>query len=139
MKFGDERGRIKQIRKAIRAKEILVSVEPKTRKIIGFIHAVTRNDPISSGPTLYIAAFYVQEQFRQRGIGTIMLRHIIARAIIQGAVAIEVATAQRPAFRLYKKFGFSQYRADIGEVLLGLNLKKFKTKAKKGKRLGKVN
>jgi ribosomal protein S18 acetylase RimI-like enzyme len=123
LKFGDKHGRMNEIRKAIKAKEILVSIDPKTTKIIGFINAIIRNDPISSGPILHIAAFYLRPKFRSRGIGTRMLKYIIVEAKMRGVVAIEVSTAQRPAYRLYRKLGFRQYRADIGEVLLGLDLK----------------
>jgi ribosomal protein S18 acetylase RimI-like enzyme len=124
LKFGDKHGRMNEIRKAIKAKEILVSIDPKTTKIIGIIDGIIRNDPISSGPVLYIAALYLRPEFRRRGIGTRMLKYTIVGAKMRGVVAIEVSTAQRPAYRLYRKLGFRQYRADIGEVLLGLDLRK---------------
>ena len=55
-----------------------------------------------------------------------MLRLALDRAIARGAVGAEVATAHPKAIKLYKKFGFSQYKAKIGEILLWLNLKKRK-------------
>jgi ribosomal protein S18 acetylase RimI-like enzyme len=62
------------------------------------------------------------------GLGSRMLKMLLKNAIQEGVVGAEVATAQRGAVRLYSKFGFSQYRAEIGEILLGLDLKKAKTK-----------
>jgi hypothetical protein len=59
-----------------------------------------------------------------------MLETSIRKAESEGAIAVEVATAQKPAFLLYKKFGFTQFRADMGEVLLGIDLKKSNRKLK---------
>lgn len=96
------------------------------------------NDPISSGPTVYVASFYLKKDFRRRGIGSLLLGFLLLRALRQGAVGIEVATAQRPAFKLYKKFGFTRYYADFGERMLGLDLKKLKKNEKGSRRLLKL-
>lgn len=138
LNFGERKGRIQQIRRSIRAKELIVAVDPNFGGPIGFIQGIISNDPISSGPVVYIASFYLRKEFRRRGIGSRLLGVLLKRAIRQGAVGAEVATAQRHAFKLYKKFGFSRYRADIGEVMLGLNLKKLKNNCKLLKLLDKV-
>ncbi len=52
---------------AIKFKEVIVANDSKG-KVIGFIHGIVHNDPISSGPLLSITAFYVREAFRDKGI-----------------------------------------------------------------------
>jgi ribosomal protein S18 acetylase RimI-like enzyme len=126
LNFGDRRGRLQQVKRAIRAKEIIISLESKVERPIGFIQGIIQNDPISSGPIVYISSFYLQKQFRHKGIGSAMLRFLLRGALRRGAVSAEVATAQLPAFKLYRKFGFTQYHSDIGEVLLGLNFKELR-------------
>lgn len=100
LNFGERKGRLQQIRKSISAKEIMVAAD-STGKPFGFIQGVMLNDPISSGPVLYIDSFYLQQEYRHKGIGSQLLSALLERAIRQGVVGAEVATA-RPAFRLYK-------------------------------------
>jgi ribosomal protein S18 acetylase RimI-like enzyme len=126
LNFGEPKGRIKEIKKSIRDKELLVAIDRELDEPIGFIQGMLSNDTISSGPIVYIASFYLKVRFRRKGIGSMLLGALLRRARSQGAVGVEVATAQRPAFKLYKKFGFTRYHADFGERLLGLDLKKMK-------------
>jgi ribosomal protein S18 acetylase RimI-like enzyme len=124
LNFGTNEGRLKEIRKSIGAHEIIVSQDRRTNDLSGFIHGIIHNDPISGAPLVYITAFYVRKEFRGMGLGSMMLRLLLKRAIAKGVVGAEVATSQPKAIRLYKKFGFSQYKAEIGEIQLELNLKK---------------
>lgn len=52
-----------------------------------------------------------------------MLETSIRKAKCKGVVAVEVATAQKPALLLYRKLGFTQFTGDFDEVLLGLDLR----------------
>lgn len=131
LNFGDLEGRIKEIKKAIRAKELLVAVDLERDEPVGFIQGMLSNDPISSGPIMYIASFYLKKEFRRLGIGSKLLASLLKRSLKLGAVGVEVATAQRPAFKLYEKFGFSRYHADFGERMLGLDLNKNVRKRRK--------
>jgi hypothetical protein len=60
--------RLGEIRKAIRANEILVAEDRRTKDLIGFNHSIIHNDPISGGPLVYITAFYIRKQFRGKGL-----------------------------------------------------------------------
>ena len=128
LKFEKE-GRLQQIRRAIKAREIIVSMDKKTDKVVGFIHGIIHNDPISCGPLLYITALYIRAPFRRRGIGSLMVKQITQKALEDHRiVGVEITTAHWDALKLYKKLGFSQFKADFGEILLNLDIKKWKEK-----------
>jgi len=113
--------RLNQIKKAIREREILVAVDPDTQRVVGFVHAILHNDPISGGQLVYVTAFCVQKDFREMGVGSPMLKILLVRAAKNGAVGAEVSTTSRRAIKLYKRLGFKQFKGDIGEILLGLD------------------
>ena len=120
--------RISEIRKAIKHREIVVAATPnpvessKRENIVGFVHGIVHNDPISAGPLLYITSLYVKHAFRRQGIGTSLLGFIIDRSVKYWSIeGVEVATAWRPALRFYKRLGFSQYKADFGEKLVQID------------------
>jgi ribosomal protein S18 acetylase RimI-like enzyme len=127
LKEGTIEGRLEEIRKTIRAKEILVAEDRRrTKELVGFIHSIIHNDPISCGPLVYITAFYVQKQLRGKGIGSRMLEQVLDNSLANGVVGAEVATSHPRAIKLYRRFGFSQFKAEIGEIQLGLDLIKRK-------------
>ena len=119
--------RVREIRRAIKDQEIVVaapspvgSSEPEN--LVGFVHGIVHNDPISAGPLLYITSLYVKHTFRRQGVGSCLLAFIIDRSVKHWSIeGIEVATAWRPALRFYKRLGFSQYRADFGEMLVQID------------------
>ena len=113
--------RLNQIKKAIREREILVAVDPDKRRVVGFVHAILHNDPISGGQLVYVTAFYGRKDFREMGVGFRLLKILMARAAKNGAVGAEVSTTSRRAIKLYRRLGFKQFKGDIGEILLGLD------------------
>ena len=120
--------RISEIRKAVKAREIVVAVaqssvgSSKPGNLIGFVHSIVHNDPISAGPLLYITSLYVKQAFRGQGVGSSLLGFIIDRSVKHWSIeGVEVATAWRPALSFYKRLGFSQYRADFGEKLVQID------------------
>ncbi len=127
--------RISEIRKAIKDREIVVAATPNTIKslkrenLVGFVHGIVHNDPISAGPLLYITSLYVKQAFRRQGIGSSLLGFIIDRSVKhRSIVGVEVATAWRPALRFYERLGFRQYRADFGEKLVQLDIETWRAR-----------
>jgi ribosomal protein S18 acetylase RimI-like enzyme len=117
-----ERDRTSSITKSISRREILVATEGKKGKeiLIGFVHGIVHNDPISGGSRLFVTSLYVKPSHRNRGVGTKLLKSLISEAKIEkGIVGVEISTIHRKAVRFYKaKFGFVQVKGDIGEVFL---------------------
>lgn len=102
-------------------------------KVIGFIHGIVHNDPISCGPLLFITAFYIIPRFRRKGKGTLMLDLIIKEASSENRIqGVEISTSHRRALRLYRRLGFRQFRADFGEIFLNLDLEKRKGSQRDG-------
>ena len=121
----DNKGRVLSIRRSIRHEEIFVATEIKDRKsLVGFNHGIIHVDVIDGGNKLFLTAFYVKPQFRRKGLGSKMLGLIIDKAIKKHKIAgVEVSTIRKDAVRFYKeKFGFFQFKGDIGEVFLSLDI-----------------
>ena len=118
--------REESIMRAIKNSELLVA--EKQDKVVGFIHYIMHEDIIDGGLNSFITAFYVAPEFRNRGIGSSLLREAIRDALGKGALGIETSTANPNARRLYEKHHFRQFmgRWTMGEVLLELDTKKHK-------------
>jgi ribosomal protein S18 acetylase RimI-like enzyme len=121
-----KRGRLAEIRRAIRAREIVVATKgrtPSQREIlIGLVHGSVHNDPISAGPLLYITSLYVADAFRRQGVASSLLHFIISRGVRRWTIqAVEVATVSKTALKFYRKLGFRQFKQDIGEILVQLD------------------
>ena len=127
-----KRGRTEEILKAIEHKEIVVASTPTapsstaTEHLVGFVHGIIHNDPISAGPLLYITALFVKHGFRRQGIGYSLLDAIIRRSVRYWSIeGVEVATALSGALGFYKRLGFTQFKADFGEILVQVEPKTF--------------
>ncbi len=126
--------RIREIRRAIKDREVVVAApspvgSSNPENLVGFVHGIVHNDPISAGPLLYVTSLYVKQAFRRRGIGTSLLGFIIDRSVKYRSIeGVEVATARRPALRFYKRLGFSQYKADFGEKLVQIDSETWRTR-----------
>ena len=121
-----------EIRKAIKHKEIVVATLPiadtsrQAERLVGFVHGIVHNDPISAGPLLYITALFVKHDFRRQGIGYSLLDAIIKRSVRYWSIeGVEVPTALSSALRFYKRLGFTQFKADFGEILVQVEPKTF--------------
>ena len=131
MRFS-KRNRTEEIKKAIHLREIVVATTGKVggqaggQKIVGFIHGIIHCDPISAGPLLFLTSFYVKPGFRRRALGSRLLDFIIEQSIKRSRiVGVEVSTVRKYALEFYKARGFEQFQGDFGEVLLGLDVKKW--------------
>lgn len=101
----------------------------KPDSLVGFVHGVVHNDPISAGPLLYITALFVKRRYRRQGIGWSLLDFIISRSVQRWTIeGVEVTTALRNALKFYKRLGFSQFKAEIGEILVQIEPETFWTK-----------
>jgi ribosomal protein S18 acetylase RimI-like enzyme len=127
LSFGSPNSRVDELRKAIRKKEIIVAVNnmPRKGRVVGFVHGSLHTYPISGGPLLCITSLYVVKRFRGLGVGSQMLRMLLRRARSEGALSAELGTSRRRAIKFYKRLGFSQFKGDMGEIHLGLDLKKY--------------
>ena len=112
------------IKRAVKNSELLVA-ESKG-KVIGFIHYVIHEDIIDGGPNAFITCFYVEDEFRNKRIGSLLLDRAIEDAVRKGAVGIETSTASPDARRLYERHNFEQFMGKwtMGEVFLELNMEK---------------
>lgn len=118
--------REESIKHAVKNNELLVA--EKQDKVVGFIHCVMHEDIIDGGLNSFITAFYVTPEFRNRGVGSSLLREAIRDALDRGAVGIETSTANPDAKRLYEKHHFRQFMGGwtMGEVFLELDMKEHK-------------
>jgi GNAT superfamily N-acetyltransferase len=118
--------REKSIKHAAENGELLVA--EKQGKVVGFIHYILHEDIIDGGLDSFITAFYVAPEFRNRRVGSSLLKEAIRDALDRGAVGIEASTANPDARRLYEKHHFRQFMGEwtMGEVLLELDMKKYK-------------
>lgn len=126
--------REKSIKRAGRNKELLVA--ECEGEVIGFIHYVMHEDIVDGGLNCFITAFYVAPEFRQKGVGSNLLRLAMRDALAKGAVGIETSTANPDARRLYEKHHFRQFMGkwSMGEVFLELNMKQCEPKLKRALR-----
>jgi ribosomal protein S18 acetylase RimI-like enzyme len=131
--------RIREIRRGIKDREIVVAAaqspvgSSKPENLVGFVHGIVHNDPISAGPLLYITSLYVKHGFRRQVIGTSLLGFIIHRSVKYRAIeGVEVATARRPALMFYKQLGFSQYKEDFGEKLVQIDSETWRARRVQG-------
>jgi ribosomal protein S18 acetylase RimI-like enzyme len=122
--------REKSIRRAIRNKELLVA--DREGELVGFIHYAMHEDVIDGGLNAFITTFYVAPEFRDKGVGSKLLRTAIKDALKRGAVGIETSTANPDAKRLYERHFFRQFmgRWTMGEVFLELEMNKYRNKRK---------
>ena len=118
--------REESIRHAIRNSELLVAA--KQDKVVGFIHYIMHEDIIDGGLNSFITALYVTPEFRDRGVGSSLLREAMRDVLGRGALGMETSTANPDARRLYEKHHFKQFmgRWTMGEVFLELDMKKHK-------------
>ncbi len=128
-----KKGRLEEIRKGINQKEIVVATtskvirSPKEGRVVGFIHGIVHNDPISAGPLLYITSLYVKRAFRRQKIGSLMLRFIVDRSVRNWSIqSVEVATVSKKALKFYKRLGFRQFKGDFGEILVQLDTEQWR-------------
>lgn len=112
------------IKLAVKNNEILVA--DKKGKVIGFIHYVMHEDIIDGGLNAFITCFFVEEEFRNERIGSLLLDRAIKDATRKGAVGIETSTASPDARRLYERHNFRQFMGKwtMGEVFLELDMEK---------------
>lgn len=125
-----ETSREESIKRAIKNRELLVAHQQG--KVIGFIHYVMHEDIIDGGLNSFITAFYVTPEFRNKGVGSILLCRAIQDALDKGAVGIEVSTASPEARRLYERHHFKQFmgKETMGEVFLELDIEEYKQNLK---------
>lgn len=113
-------GRLRSISHAIGDREFLLAEVDS--ELVGFIHFVLHEDVIDGAPNAFITAFYVQNRFRGKGIGTRLLHGAIAEAVKRGAAFMETSTLHAKAKTFYEKNGFKQMKDEIGEVFLELDV-----------------
>ncbi len=89
-------------------------------------------DIVDGGLNSFITAFYVTPEFRNKGVGSILLSRAIKDALDKGAVEIETSTASRDAKRLYERHHFKQFmgKGTMGEVFLELDIQEHKQNLK---------
>jgi GNAT superfamily N-acetyltransferase len=116
-------GRLGSIRRAVRNGEILVA--ESASKLVGFIHYAMHEDIIDGGPNTFITAFYVSEEERGKGVGSLLLERAIADSLARCAVGVETSTTHRRALQLYERHHFKQTVGDIGEVFLELDIPEY--------------
>ncbi len=119
-RVGSPKGRGDSIERAARSGQIIVA--ERTGRILGFIHYVIHADIIDDAPNAFITAFYVSKRFREKGVGSALLRRAIEDSKSKGVVGVETSTLHREAMKFYERRGFRQVIGDIGEVFLELDL-----------------
>ncbi len=114
------------IKRAVENGELLVATNGENA-VLGFIHAVMCEDIIDGGPVSFITSFYVDPEFRNKGVGSRLLKRAIAYSIKKGAIGFKTSTASPDARRLYEAHHFKQFMGDwtMGEVFLELDMKAY--------------
>jgi GNAT superfamily N-acetyltransferase len=92
-------------------------------KIAGFIHYAVHEDIIDGGANAFITCLYVASEFRNKGIGSHLLKRTIKDVLAKGAVGVETSTANPDARRFYERHNFKQFMGEweMGEVFLELD------------------
>jgi ribosomal protein S18 acetylase RimI-like enzyme len=112
------------INRAIENNELLVA--EWQGEIAGFIHYAIHEDIIDGDVNAFITCLFVASEFRNRGIGSLLLKRTIEDSIAKGAVGVKTSTANPDARRFYEKHNFKQFMGEwkMGEVFLELNMEK---------------
>jgi ribosomal protein S18 acetylase RimI-like enzyme len=112
------------IKRAMRNGELLVAAN-RDNTVVGFIHTVLHEDIIDGGLNCFITSLYVDPTFRNKGIGSRLLKAALATSIKRGVVGVETSTASPDARRFYEAHHFRQFMGDwtMGEVFLELEMK----------------
>ncbi|MFI9005266.1 GNAT family N-acetyltransferase [Streptomyces sp. NPDC053541] len=74
--------------------------------------------PYKAGPGYYVEHFYLAPETRGRGLGTAVLRTLLARADAEGAPVHLVVVQGSAARRLYEREGFTVESEDPIDVLM---------------------
>ncbi|MGB9728714.1 MAG: ribosomal protein S18-alanine N-acetyltransferase [Thermoprotei archaeon] len=80
-------------------------VAEKDNKIIGYLSALIEG---YFNKTCHLLSIAVLPEYRNRGIGSLLLKHLIDLVKIKGigSIILEVKKDNRPAISVYEKFGF---------------------------------
>jgi ribosomal protein S18 acetylase RimI-like enzyme len=116
--------RERSINRAIENNELLVA--EWQGEIAGFIHYAIHEDIIDGGSNAFITTFYVLPKFRNKKIGSHLLKKAIQSILGKGVVGISTSTANPSARRLYERYNFKQFMGDwtMGEIFLEMDMKK---------------
>ncbi len=113
--------RQQSLERAVRRRELLVAeVEGK---VVGLISSVIHEDIVDGGPNSFITAFYITPNWRNRGLGSALLKKAVDEALDKGCLGVETSTTSPDAGRLYERHCFSQFR---GEVFLELDARRYR-------------
>ena len=112
------------ISRAVENNELLVA--EWQGEIVGFIHYAIHEDIVDGGLDAFVTCLFVASEFRNRGIGSLLLKRTIEDSITKGAVGVKTSTANPDARRFYEKHNFKQFMGEwkMGEVFLELYVKK---------------
>ena len=91
-----------QIDRTIKLNDYLCQCKTNAKNVSGFIGGWNVADEIQ------IVDFIVEEQFRGRGIGRLLLTSLIevACSVKSKLITLEVRSSNKPAINLYSRFGF---------------------------------
>jgi len=74
------------ILRAVKNKELLVA--DCRGKLVGFIHYVIHEDIIDGDPNSFITVLYVIPEYRNKGVGSTLVKAAIADALKRGAIGV---------------------------------------------------
>lgn len=78
----------------------------KNNIMVGFVGLKFRDDKILNSHTLYISRFYIDEKYRNLGIGTEAMEQLVGIANEMGRDIELDVYGDNPAIHLYEKMGF---------------------------------
>ena len=85
----------------------------KDEKIIGFIGLDLKDNEILNSHTLYINRFYIEEEFRNLGIGKNVINQVIEIAKDMNRDLELDVYGNNPAIHLYEKMGFKVHSKNM--------------------------
>lgn len=97
--------------KLINNKNSFVNLATLKNKIIGFISYSIRSVVRYPQPIIEVEELYIIPEYRQKGIGTKLMRHVINICKKKSCQYIFLASdkKRRPAHKFYRILGFEEY------------------------------
>jgi ribosomal protein S18 acetylase RimI-like enzyme len=107
---GWRRERSASILKAVTNPSTELLVAEHNHHIVGFLHQVFFEDPLHAGTNSFIIDFFVEAEFRKKGIGTSLLKQSMENAKRRQVKEVHVTTREdnKKAIQFYEKLGFER-------------------------------
>lgn len=98
-------------RKVLKSRTATLDLAVDGRNILGFVSYSIRSVVRYPRPILEVEEFFVSDEYRRRGIGSMLMKHILRIAKKKKCAYVFLASGKdrTGAHAFYKNFGFTEY------------------------------